>query len=146
MKTVIIYYTFGGATKREAERLAKELNAQLYRVKEAHNRSLLGAFIPGGLWAMRRKSVSIQPLSIDLNSYDQIIIGCPVSAGYPAPAFNAIVQGLPAGKRVELFLCSGGGGSQKSESGTKTLIEKKGCTVASYRDIHTGVKPGKMKE
>lgn len=146
MKTVIIYYTFGGFTKREAERLATELNVPIYRVKEAHNRSLLGAFIPGGFLAMRRKTVAIQQLDIDLNDYDRIIIGCPIWAGYPAPAFNAILERLPAAKEVELFLCSGGTGSQKSEQGTKAMIEKKGCTLISYRDIHTGVHPGKMKE
>lgn len=95
---------------------------------------------------MRRKIVSIQPFDIDLNDYDQIIIGCSVWAGYPAPAFNAIVQRLPAGKRIEVFLCSGGSGTQKSESGTKALIEQKGCTVVSYRDVRTGVQPGKLKE
>lgn len=146
MKSIIVYFTFGGATQREAERLAAELNAPLYRVKEVHNRSFLGAFIPGGFLAMRRKTVSIQPFDIDLNDYDQIIIGCPVWAGYPAPAFNAIVQRLPTGKRIEVFLCSGGSGTQKSESGTKALIEEKGCAVVSYRDIRTGVKPSKLKE
>jgi flavodoxin len=146
MKTIIIYYTFGGSTQKEAKRLAAELNATLCRVKETHNRSFLGSFIPGGYLAMHRKLVSIQPLDVNLNDYDQIYIGCPVWAGYPAPAFNAIVQQLPAGKKIELFLCSGGGGTQKSESGTKELIEKKGCSVASYRDVHTGAKPGKLKE
>lgn len=146
MKTVILYYTFGGSTKREAERLAAELNAPVCRVKEVHNRSFLAAFVPGGSLAMHRKTVAIQPIDIDLNDYDRIIIGCPVWAGYPAPAFNAIADRLPAGKKVELFLCSGGSGTQKSEQGTKALIENKGCTVASYRDVHTGVKPGKMKE
>ncbi len=146
MKTIIVYFTFGGATQKEAGRLAAELNAPLYRVREAHNRSLLGAFIPGGFLAMHRKTVAIQPLDIDLTNYDRIIIGCPVWAGYPAPAFNAIVEWLPSGKEVELFLCSGGSGTQKSEAGTKALIEQKGCTVVSYHDIHTGVQPGKMKK
>ncbi|MEA4947172.1 MAG: hypothetical protein VB058_06380 [Oscillospiraceae bacterium] len=146
MKTVIIYYTFGGSTQKEAERLANELDAPLYRVKEAPGRSFLGAFIPGSFLAMRRKTVAIQPLNIDLNDYDSIIIGCPVWAGYPAPAFNAIVQRLPAGKKIELFLCSGGTGTQKTEPGTRALIEQKGCTVVSYRDVLTGVQPGKMKE
>ncbi len=146
MKTLIIYYTFGGSTKKEAERLATERNATLYRVKEAHKRSFLAAFIPGGLHARQRKSVAIQPLAIDLKEYDRIIIGCPVWAAHPAPAFNSIVEYLPAGKEIEIFLCSGGSGTAASEQGTKELIEKKGCTLVSYRDVATGVKPGKMKE
>ncbi len=146
MKTVILYYTFGGSTKKEAERLAKEQNVPIYRVREAHRRSFLGAFVPGGYYAMHRKAVAIRPMEIDLNDYDRIIIGCPVWAGNPAPAFNSIVKRLPAGKEVEVFLCSGGSGTAKSEQGTKEMIEKKGCIVVSYRDVHTGVAPAKMKE
>jgi flavodoxin len=146
MKTIIIYYTFGGSTEKEAMRLGTELNASIYQVKEAHNRSFLAAFVPGGFLAMKRKSVAIKPLSINLNDFDRIVIGCPVWAGYPAPTFNSIVQLLPEGKEVELFLCSGGGDTQKSEQGTKTLIEKKGCTLISYRNVKTSTQPGKRKE
>jgi len=146
MKTILIYYTFGGSTKKEAERLSAERDVPLYRVEEAHNRNFMAAFIPGGYLAMNRKSVAVNPLHINLNNYDRIMIGCPVWAGYPAPVFNAIVEQLPAGKEVELFLCSGGGDTQKSEQGTKELIEKKGCKVISYRNVKTSVQPGKMKE
>lgn len=145
MKTVILYYTFGGSTGKEAERLAAELQVPLCRVQEVHSRSLLAAFVPGGFLAMRRKKVKIQPLTVDLKNYDRIIIGCPIWAGHPAPAFNAIAELLPAGKEVELFFCSGSGDRQKSEQGTRELIEKKGCTVASYRNVKTSVPPGKMK-
>ncbi len=93
---------------------------------------------------MHRKTVAIQPLNVSLKEYDRIIIGCPIWAGYPAPAFNAIVELLPAGKEVGLFFCSGGGDQQKSEQGTKEMIEKKGCTVISCRDIRTNVPPRKM--
>ena len=146
MKTAIIYYTFGGSTGKEAERLAAELNAPLYRVREARNRSLLGAFVPGGYQAMHRKAAAIRPPDVRLQEFDRIVIGCPVWAGYPAPAFNAMVELLPAGKEVEVFLCSGGGETPKSRQGTKALVEQKGCTLVSYRDVQTNVMPGKLKE
>lgn len=146
METAIVYYTFGGSTKKEAQRLAEEGNASLCCVQETRNRRLLGTFIPGCPLAMKRKPVAIKPLDIDLQNYDRIIIGCPVWAGYPAPAFNAIVQLLPAGKDVELFFCSGGGDTQKSQQGTRDLIEAKGCTVTAYRDVQTSAPPKKSKE
>jgi flavodoxin len=146
MKTIIIYYTFGGSTKKEAERLGAELNAPLCRVKEVRNRSLFACFIPGGFLSAKRKSVAIQPFDINLNDYDRIIIGCSVWNAFPAPAFNSIVDQLPSGKEVELFLCSAGGDTKKSEQGTKVMIEQKGCTVISYRDVTTGAAPGKLKE
>ncbi len=146
MKTVIVYYTFGGSSKKEAERIAAELNVPSYRVKEARKRSFLAAFIPGGLEAGQRRTVAIQPLEIDLKEFDRIIIVCPVWNAHPAPAFNAIVERLPREKEVEIILCSGGGGTAKSKQGTKEMIEEKGCTLISYRDVLTGVKPGKLKE
>ncbi len=146
MKNIIIYYTFGGSAMKEAERLAAELQAPVYRVREARSRSVLGAFVPGGYQAMHRKASAIKPLDIRLQDYDRIIIGSSVWGGFPAPAFNAMVELLPKGKEVEVFLCSAGGETPKSEQGTRELIEKKGCTLVSYRDIKTGVMPGKMKE
>ena len=146
MKTVILYYTLGGNTKKEAERLSAELGASLCRVKEKRNRSVLSSFIPGCLSAMSRKVVAIKPLNINLNEYDRIVIGCPVWAGHPAPAFNSIVKLLPEGKEVELFFCSGSGDSQKSEPGTKELVENRGCIVTSLINIRTDAKPSKLKE
>jgi len=145
LKSAIVYYTFGGSTKKEAERLSEELGAPVFRVMERHKRGLLGAFIPGCILAMRRRSVPIQPLEADLNEYDRIIIGCPVWAGYPAPAFNAVAELLPPEKQVEIFLCSGSGNSSKSEQGTRELIERKGCVLSSYRDVITAASAGKMK-
>lgn len=146
MKTVILYYTLGGASKREAERLAKELDAPVYRVREERNRGLFGSFIPGCPHAMKRKASKIKPLGVDLNAFDRIIVGCPVWAAYPAPAFNSIVNLLPSGKEVELFFCSGGNDPQKDEPGTKKLIEDRGCKVVSWRAIPTGEKPAKLAE
>lgn len=146
MKTVILYYTLGGATKKEAERLSKEFDAPVYRVYEAHSRSLFSSFIPGGFQAMKRRAVKIKPLGVDLSGFDRVVIGCPVWAAYPAPAFNSIVNLLPSGKDVELFFCEGGSDPLKDEPGTKELVEKRGCKVVSCRMLPTGEKPSKMKE
>ena len=146
MKTAILYYTFGGSTKKEAEKLGVELEASVFRVREKHNRSFLGSFIPGCPQALKRKKPKLRPLEADLSGFDRIVIGCPVWAAYPAPAFNSIVELLPAGKEVDVFLCAGGNDPRPSDEGTKALIEAKGCKVLGIRTIATGVAPGKMKE
>jgi len=146
MKAAVVYYTFGGSTKKEAERIGAELGAPVYRVKEAHNRSFLGSFLPGGYQAMKRKKPKIQPAGFDLAEFDKIYLGCPVWAAYPAPAFNAMVELLPAGREVEIFLCAGGNDPRESDEGTKRLVEAKGCKVTRLYTIPTGAMPGKMKE
>ncbi len=146
MKTVILYYTFSGSTRKEAERLAAELSAPLVRVREAKRRGLLASIIPGCPQAAHRETVAIQPVEEDLGQYDRIILGCPVWSGYPAPAFNAMAALLPPGKQVEVFLCSGHSGTPKSKEGTKKLIEDRGCTVSDYRDVITGAPPRKIED
>lgn len=146
MSTVVLYYTFGGSTKKEAEKLGLELGAPVYRIQEKRNRSLIGSFIPGGFQAIKRKKTRILPLEVDLNAFDRILIGSPVWAACPAPAFNSIVDLLPAGKEVEVFLCSGGNDPRPSDEVTKSMIEAKGCKVTNIRTIATGVAPSKMKE
>ena len=146
MKSVVLYYTFGGSTKLEAEKIGVAQEAPVYRVREKRNRSLIGSFIPGGLQAMKRKKVKILPLEVDLSAFDRIYIGAPVWAACPAPAFNSIVELLPAGKEVEVFLCSGGNDPRPSDEVTKQMIEAKGCKLTKITTIATGKPPAKLKE
>ncbi len=146
MKAAVVYYTFGGSTKKEAERLGAKLDEPVFRVREAKNRGLLGSFIPGGFQALTRKKPKIQPVEFDLSQYERIYIGCPVWNACPAPAFNAILDLLPEGKEVQVFLCSGGDDPRKSDEGTRRLIEARGCTVIGIDTIKTGKPPSKMKE
>lgn len=135
MSSVILYYTFTGSTRAEAERLAAETGAALCPVQELKKRTLFSAYVTGCMQAMRQRAAAIQPISIDLRQFDEIILGCPIWAGCPAPAFHAMLALLPAGKRVSLFFCSGSGNSSKSAAQTKALVQARGCTLASYRDV-----------
>ncbi|MCH4239310.1 MAG: hypothetical protein LKF71_03475 [Oscillospiraceae bacterium] len=137
MKTIVLYYSLGGNTKAEAERIAQEENAELCEVQELKKRNPLSAVFSGCPQAMQRKASAIQPLKCDLSVYDRIFIGCPIWAGFPAPAFNAILHLLPRDKEVSLFFCSAGGEEPRSQQGTKDLIAQKGCKLISYCDIRT---------
>lgn len=83
---------------------------------------------------MKQKAAALQGDPIDLNSYDTIAMAAPVWAGFPAPAFNAIIPMLPSGKTVEVFLISGGGETKCAEK-VKALIEKSGSIVSGITDI-----------
>lgn len=147
MKIQILFYTLGGATRTEAFRLTEELQSAGHivnctEIKEKKSRSLLSSFFSGCPKAMKRKASNIVPVQVEQDA-DRYIIGCPIWAGFPAPAFNAIVPLIPAGKEVELFFCSGGGEAPKSKQGTIDLIKSKGLTLISYRDIKTSETPQK---
>ena len=136
MKTIVLYYTFGGSTRKEAERIAKdEKDSVLVEVKEQKKRNIFNAFLSGCPKAMKRIKSKIQTIPYNLDEYERIILVCPIWAGFPVPAFNAVVDLLPAGKEVELFLCSGSGVTSKSKEGTEQLIKDRHCKLIGYHDI-----------
>lgn len=140
MKTLVLYYSFSGKTKKEAEKIAKAQKGNLCEVTEVKKRGKFSAYFIGCPQAMKRAVPAVNPLGVKLEDYDRIYIGAPVWASSPAPAFNAAVKMLPAGKEVGVFLTSGSGNSAKSAEGTKKMITDKGCKVIEYKDIKTAPK------
>lgn len=133
-----MYYTFGGSSRKEANRIADENeNSVLCEIKEKKKRNIVTAFFSGCPKAIRRGSSLIQKIEYNLNNFDKIILVAPVWVGFPAPAFNSMVELLPSGKEVEVYLCSGGGETPKSKEGTCQIIKDKRCNLAAYHNIKT---------
>ncbi|MDD3920330.1 MAG: hypothetical protein PHO41_04055 [Eubacteriales bacterium] len=138
MKSIILYYSFQGHTKKIAEKMAHTLGADLVEVQTKRHQSLVGAYLVETLRAHRRKVAPIKTVTQDLNGYDLITLAAPVWNSFPAPAFNAMVQLLPPHKNIQVIMVSahGSGATEKSEEGTRKLIKKQGCTVVDYKDMH----------
>jgi len=137
MKTLVLFYSFSGGTRKLASQKAAETGADIEEIIETKKMSVLKAYTVGAYRAMKRRKTDIQPVKSQLNSYEKIIIMSPVWAGNPAPAFNSIVERLPSGKKIELVMVSAGSGTKNSAEGTKALITARGCKVIDYTDIRT---------
>jgi flavodoxin len=137
MKTLVLFYSFSGSTRKLASQKAAEIGADIEEITETKKMFVLKAYTAGAYRAIKRKKTEIQSLKSQLDSYEKIIIMAPVWASNPAPAFNSIVELLPAGKKVELVMVSAGGGTKSSAEGTKGLITARGCEVTDYTDIKT---------
>jgi len=135
MKTIILYYSFSGNTKALAVKKAGEINAALEEITETKKPSKPGAYFSGSYKAIKRRKTEINPVACDLTGYDHIIIMAPVWAGKPAPAFNNIVELVPSGKKIEIIMVSGGGGTKRSAKETKELFTARGCEVVNYTDV-----------
>ena len=140
MKSAILYYSFGGATRKEAAKRATENGADLFELIEARKRGIFSAFLSGCPQALGRKASAIVPLSIDWSLYDSVTLMAPVWAGSPAPAFNAALPLIPKGMKVNVVLCSGGGETPKSKEGTIAMLKERGFSVGSYEDVQTAPK------
>ena len=73
---------------------------------------------------------------MQLDDYDRIVLMSPVWGGYPAPAFNAMVRELPAGREVEVILTSDSGTAKELDA-LKKRIELMGVRVSKIEVIKT---------
>lgn len=111
MKSIVIYYSYGGNTRRIAKEIGQALGAELAEIRTVRpytgsydnvvdqgQREVNSGFLP-----------EIQPLDIDLNQYDTVILGSPVWWYTFAPAMNSFLRGMDlSGKTVYPFATNGG--------------------------------------
>ena len=136
MKSIILYYSRSGHTKKLAEKMARTQGADLVELQPENPKGKLFTYLIDCPRSMMRKSTKIKPIQQDLSTYDLITIASPVWASYPTPVFNAAVKLLPKGKNVQLIMVSSGGSgaTKRSEHGTRELIRNAGCKVVDYKE------------
>jgi len=112
MKTAVIYYSLEGSCALVAKIIKDALNADIFEIKTIDKKKRTGfaKFFWGGFQVIARKKPELEPLSIDINAYDLIILGTPVWAGSPTPPmFSFLSKTEITGKKIALFCCCGGG-------------------------------------
>ena len=134
MKTLVIYYSFSGRTRVISEELAANNSYDIIEIKDAKRVGKLKAFTAGIFASIKGKPWPIQPLEIEWADFDKLILLAPIWAGNPAPAFNALLEQLPAGKTIAVKMVSASGESSCKER-LEAVIPEKGCTLESFEDI-----------
>ena len=134
MKTLVLYYSYTGHTKKIAEELATKESHDIAEIKDIYRPGKFKAYVSGCFAAMRGKAWPIQSLEVSLASYDHIILLSPVWAGNPPPAVHAVLQQIPTGKTISVKMISGGGES-KCKQLIKNIIEVKNGTLENFEDI-----------
>ncbi|MDR3217037.1 MAG: NAD(P)H-dependent oxidoreductase [Clostridiaceae bacterium] len=134
MSTLIIYYSYSGNTRKIAEALAVEKAADLTAINDEKRPGKFKAYSSGCLKALNGQGWAIQPLTVDLGAYDEIILLTPIWAGNVPPAVNSALELLPAGKEVSIKAVSGSG-SSKCVDKLRAVVEGKGSTLAAFEDI-----------
>lgn len=111
MKRIVIYYSYGGNTRRVAEKIGKAIGAELAEINTVQpytgsyddvvnqgQREVNSGFLP-----------ELQPLNIDLSQYDTVVLGTPVWWYTFSPAMNSFLHSTDmSGKTVYPFATNGG--------------------------------------
>lgn len=131
MRTLIVYYSYTGNTKKVAQALKEVLSRRaevdifgLEPEDESNN------FFIQCVRAFRNKRALLKRPPLDAAGYDLVCIGTPVWVFAPAPAVNSYIDGLKniRGKDVICFITYGSGvGVGRCLNIIKTRLKEKGA-------------------
>jgi len=125
-KTLVLYYSYEGHTKKVAEVIAKEISADIEGVKPIKEMKTkgFGKFLWGGSQVVMKKKPELKPLNVNPDDYDIVFVGTPVWAFTYAPPVKTILEtGILKNKKVAFFYTHEGGAG-KTEENAKNVIEK----------------------
>lgn len=92
MKTLVVYYSRTGATRKVAEELARVLHADLEEIRSERSYRGLFGFLRGGHDSMRGTLPVIEPAKNEPGDYDLVILAGPFWAGHAAPPLRAYLD------------------------------------------------------
>lgn len=137
MKICIIYHSETGNTRHVAQHLASVCDGKLVDITDTACYNSITRFIVRCKMAQMEDKTTIEPSSLDVSSFDQIIFGSPVWAFKPTPAIHAAIDALKGceGKKATAFCTHGGRPGQTSEIFQK-WIEARGMRCVGNACIH----------
>lgn len=121
MKTLVVYFSASGVTKRRAEELAKVAGADLYEIvpKQPYTQKDLGWRDRTSRSTRENADASARPelagAAIDVSSHERIYLGFPIWWGIAPKPINAFVDAHDlVGKDIYVFATSGGSGVDRA--------------------------------
>ena len=136
-KTLILYYSMTGKTKIVAEKLnSLVLGSKLVEVKS-------DASIPAAIFWYKFPftKAKVEPLDVNFNDYDQILLCTPVYLQGISPAIKSVIKDIPMkGKKVSVFTTCGGFYGSFMHWFVKNSIKSKGAEVQGLYVVKVGGK------
>lgn len=115
MKIIVAYYSRTNITKRLAEKIADELNADTEEITSTVKYDGKIGYVRAGKDAMSAKIIELGSLKYDPSNYDLVYLGVPVWAGKAAnPMISYIKQNEGKFNDVKFFATAGSSGFEST--------------------------------
>ncbi len=108
-KVLVVYYSKTGHTRKIAQDIAKQIDADLEEISDQKKRTGLIGFVLGGRDAMTKKETRISEMKKNPAEYDLIIFGSPIWAGNITPAIRTYINQYSDSIGSTAFFFSSGG-------------------------------------
>ena len=121
MKSLVVYYSRTNVTKKLAESIASEINADIEEINSKVNYNGKIGYARGGKDAITEKIIDIENTKYNPEDYDIVYLGTPVWAGKSStPLISYIKENEGKFDNVKFFATAGGSGFE----GTFKQLEK----------------------
>lgn len=144
MRTLVVFYSRTGNTRKVGEKIANILKADIDEVIDKTDRSGIRGWLGGGKDAFFKNPTFIH-FKKDPSKYDLVIIGTPVWAATQAPAVRTYLSEHKL--KSVAFFCTYGGSEGKTFSEMELVSKKPVATLGLVdRKIGTPESLSKIKE
>ena|SRR3989344_2165644 len=134
MKSLVVFYSRTGTTKKAAEQVAKSLKCDIEEIIDLHNRKGAIGYLKSGMHATLKRPSKIKKPIKDPSSYDLVIIGTPIwSFDVSSPVRAYIMQNKGKIKKAAFFCTMGGSGGERAFREMGHLIGKRPVAVLDMR-------------
>lgn len=124
MKTLVVYYSRTGTTKKVGEEIAKKLGADKEEIIDTTDWSGPIGWFYAGRAGMKRLFTKLKRPKLNPADYDLLIIGTPIwSFNMSAPVRTYLTAFKNKFKKVAFFCTMGGRGDQKAFKEMGEIIE-----------------------
>ena len=124
MRTLVVYYSRTGITKKVAQKIALELKADIEELIDMDKRKGALGYLKSGREAMGKKLAVIETLHYNPLDYDLVIVGTPNWASTMASAVRTYLSDQKGKiKQAAFFVTQGSSGGEKV---IRSMIELSG--------------------
>ena len=115
MKSLVVYYSRTGNTRKVAQAIAGVLKADVEEIVDLKDRAGVKGYLLAGRDAMRKEETPIEPIKHDVTAYDLVVVGTPVWAfTMAAPVRSFLVGPGSSARRMAFFCTMGGSGANRA--------------------------------
>jgi flavodoxin len=115
MKTLVVYYSRTGTTKKIGEEIAKKLKTESEEIIDTVDRNGAKGYLYAGRDAMKRNLTKLKRMKTNPVDYDLVIVGTPIWAwNVSAPVRTYLTAFKGKFKKVAFFCTMGGSGAEKA--------------------------------
>lgn len=111
-RTLVVYYSLHGHTRRIAQEIADACNADLEELSERHPRSGVLGSLRSGIEALLGAAPPLRPLMHEPRPDDLVVIGTPIWVWNMASPVRSFLQSHHAALGRVAFFCTCGGSGQ----------------------------------